>query len=479
MCERGEKEIQNKNDMKKYQLYRPLLYQDRRSIDEFIKEDPMWEELYRLYLQMRRQYHTKINSLKTFNTVRFFCVCVMTDPHPEDNFEENYLEPLTKISNVDADICCALAYVVLKLMKNPPTQVSYFLPELEAQLESGQYEFKTEQDETDMAFDFVDGKKADNKLESWQVDLWPHPANISLLPLDKKWWNDVTVGFSMDDLYCMLNFWPDNSNKLMVLERMRQAGLPEHQYVEIRSEIMTLDEEDETAEFQEEFMPFAIEIYEVWQEYRRAQNAYIQLQMPEMALQAAQDGEKEEHAVSQDAVEAFLNGIKAVSEKAEKSDLLLADTLIAKAQLEKTVTATAQEVKRLLKENQALATAKEQLESQNKTLQAELKALRTKNSKPAAGTPSDLKALASLVDKALELGDEKSLKELLVCLTTMEEAERAKAQAKRVEQRLKELKAPVPHTQYNYYEGASHISGNQIKGVSIGTTPANRTLPQE
>lgn len=45
--------------MKKYQLYRPLLYQDRRSIDEFIKEDPMWEELYRLYLQMRRQYHTK------------------------------------------------------------------------------------------------------------------------------------------------------------------------------------------------------------------------------------------------------------------------------------------------------------------------------------------------------------------------------------------------------------------------------------
>ena len=45
MCERGEKEIQNKNDMKKYQLYRPLLYQDRRSIDEFIKEDPMWAEL--------------------------------------------------------------------------------------------------------------------------------------------------------------------------------------------------------------------------------------------------------------------------------------------------------------------------------------------------------------------------------------------------------------------------------------------------
>ena len=94
MCERGEKEIQNKNDMKKYQLYRPLLYQDRRSIDEFIKEDPMWEELCRLYLRMRRQYSKKINSLKTFNTVRFFCTCVMTDPHPEDDIKENYLQPL-------------------------------------------------------------------------------------------------------------------------------------------------------------------------------------------------------------------------------------------------------------------------------------------------------------------------------------------------------------------------------------------------
>lgn len=462
--------------MKKYQLYRPLLYQDRRSIDEFIKEDPMWEELYRLYLQMRRRYHTKINSLTTFNTVRFFCVCVITDPHPEDDIKENYLQPLRGISETKSDICCALIYAILKLMKNPPTQVSYFLTELEAKYETEYYALEEENKEFEQALSFIKQKKS--MLESWQVDLWPHPSHPSLLS-DNEWWKNVTDSFLIDDLYCILNFWPDNSQKLMVLDKMRQAGMPEGQYVNIRSEIMTLDEEDETAEFQEEFMPFAIEIYEVWQDYRRAQNAYIQLQMPEMALQAAQDGEKEEHAVSQDAVEAFLNGIKAVSEKAEKSDLLLADTLIAKAQLEKTLTATALEVKRLLKENQVLDAARKQLESQNKALQAELEALRTKNSKPAASTPSEPEELTSLVDKALELGDEKSLKELVVWLTSMEGAERAKAQTKRVVQRLKDLKVPVPHTQYNYYEGANHISGNQIKGVSIGTTPANRSLPQE
>lgn len=87
--------------------------------------------------------------------------------------------------------------------------------------------------------------------------------------------------------------------------------------------------------------------------------------------------------------------------------------------------------------------------------------------------------LKDLVDKALYWSDETCLKELLVWLTTMEGAERAKAQAKRVERRLKELKAPVPHTQHNYYAGANHISGSELKGVSIGTTPANRTLTQE
>lgn len=279
--------------MKKYQLYRPLLYQDRRSIDEFIKEDPMWEELYRLYLQMRRRYHTKINSLTTFNTVRFFCVCVITDPHPEDDIKENYLQPLRGISETKSDICCALIYAILKLMKNPPTQVSYFLTELEAKYETEYYALEEENKEFEQALSFIKQKKS--TLGSWQIDLWPHPTNISSLPSDKKWWNDASCGFTADDLYCMLNFWPNNADKLKVLERMRQAGMPEHQYVEIRSEIMTLDEEGETAEFQENFLLLSGNTYNVWQDYRRAQNAYIQLQMPEMALQAAQDGEKEEH----------------------------------------------------------------------------------------------------------------------------------------------------------------------------------------
>lgn len=106
------------------------------------------------------------------------------DPHPEDDIKENYLQPLRGISDIDADICCTLAYAVLKLMKNPPTQVSYFLPELEAKYETEYYVLDEENKEFEQALSFIKQKKS--TLGSWQIDLWPHPTNISSLPSDKN-----------------------------------------------------------------------------------------------------------------------------------------------------------------------------------------------------------------------------------------------------------------------------------------------------
>lgn len=123
--------------MKKYQLYRPLLYQDRRSIDEFIKEDPMWAELCRLYLRMEKGHGTKKSALKTFNTVRFFCICATMDAFRENIFEEEYLQPLRETPGINADICCALAYVVLCSMEKSRLSSNYFLHNIDMRLRSG------------------------------------------------------------------------------------------------------------------------------------------------------------------------------------------------------------------------------------------------------------------------------------------------------------------------------------------------------
>ena len=86
-------------------------------------------------------------------------------------------------------------------------------------------------------------------------------------------------------------------------------------------------------------------------------------------------------------------------------------------------------------------------------------------------------ALVRLIDKALELGNEASLKELLVWLTTMDGAADVRPQVKRVEQRLKELKEPESHTTHNYYAGSGHISESWLKDVHIGEVPRKGTLP--
>lgn len=420
--------------MKKYQLYRPLLYQDRRSIDEFIKEDPMWAEMCRLYLRMEKGHGTKKTALKTFNTVRFFCICATMDTFRENIFEEEYLQPLRETPGINADVCCALAYVVLCSMRNSRLSCNYFLHNIDMRLRSGS-------PFSEKCFLEANGFLIQKHTEEeyWQADLCPRPVTPANLPSDTVWWEKATNFFTLDDLYVMLNFWPDPDDKLAVLDRMQEAGAMKADCLEIHTRLMELKKTNAVHPFGENLTLFASDILNIWNDCQRVWEHYGLLQAPEATSNRLPDEEK--------------------------------------AQPE--LTATALEVKRLLKENQVLDAARKQLESQNKALQAELEALRTKNSKPAAGTPSEPEELASLVDKALELGDEKSLKELVVWLTSMEGAERAKAQTKRVVQRLKDLKVPVPHTQYNYYEGANHISGNQIKGVSIGTTPANRTLTQE
>lgn len=215
MCERGEKEIQNKNDMKKYQLYRPLLYQDRRSIDEFIKEDPMWAELCRLYLRMEKGHGTKKSALKTFNTVRFFCICATMDAFRENIFEEEYLQPLRETPGINADICCALAYVVLCSMEKSRLSSNYFLHNIDMRLRSGSpFSEKCFLE----ANDFLIQKHREEE-EYWQADLCPRPVNPANLPSDTVWWEKATNFFTLDDLYVMLNFWPRPDDKLAVLDR--------------------------------------------------------------------------------------------------------------------------------------------------------------------------------------------------------------------------------------------------------------------
>ena len=88
------------------------------------------------------------------------------------------------------------------------------------------------------------------------------------------------------------------------------------------------------------------------------------------------------------------------------------------------------------------------------------------------------KLMAALIDRAVEVFSKAGLVALLSCLTTMKYSECVKEHVERVDRAIKKPVDRAPHTQYNYYEGANHFSGNQIKGVSIHAEPASQSLPQ-
>ena len=119
-----------KGFMETQEQKRPFIFRERTDLDEFLEEDPMWEELYDLYLHMKRDTSLTLDATTTFKEVCSICARVMREKHPEENVREDFLMPLDKIANVNRDICASLAYAILKLISNPPRKVERFTEEL-------------------------------------------------------------------------------------------------------------------------------------------------------------------------------------------------------------------------------------------------------------------------------------------------------------------------------------------------------------
>lgn len=77
---------------------RPFIFRERTDLDEFLEEDPMWEELYDLYLHMKRDTSLTLDATTTFKEVCSICARVMREKHPEENVREDFLMPLDKIA---------------------------------------------------------------------------------------------------------------------------------------------------------------------------------------------------------------------------------------------------------------------------------------------------------------------------------------------------------------------------------------------
>ncbi len=212
--------------MKQTVLPRPFIYREREDIDEFLDESKLWRDLYDVFLQVRDNvYHLKVPAVKMFNEVRYQCVRLMLDKHPEEDIWSNYLNNAkdTLGWRYASDLCFSMVYAVLSVLKDPPCHVQRFCKIL------SDGKFKDEEAYFPHFAGLVRLQKILNN--SYEIDLTPCPERpqkirdaIMVFPTGKEfyvydaiWWKEQTHDFDQDYIRFIIDQWQSKEDKLEML----------------------------------------------------------------------------------------------------------------------------------------------------------------------------------------------------------------------------------------------------------------------
>lgn len=200
--------------MRHLQQYRPFIYRDRDEIDDFLEESELWRKLYMIFLDVKdNAYRLKVPAVNMFNEVRYQCVRVMLDKHPEENIWQNYLNPAYESLGwrYASDLCFAMVYAVLKHIEDAPHHIQLFLKLLNRKME-------TEEN----YFPYIDSYF--NRLKKvYAIELAPQPEKPDvfrkqLLTYDTSWWAEATSGFDQSRIREIVNLWEEKEEKLAIID---------------------------------------------------------------------------------------------------------------------------------------------------------------------------------------------------------------------------------------------------------------------
>lgn len=194
---------------------REFIYRNRPDIDAFLEESELWSNLYGLFLEIKdNAYYLKIPAIAMFNEVRYQCVRIMLDNHPEENIWMNYLNNArdTLGWRYASDLCFCLVYAVLSLMENPPKQVPFFLNTL----------LKRKLVNENCYFPDVEIFVKHHQIvgNKYSIDFTPQAELPHRIVKDFRWWQNVTNDFEEDTIRRVLNLWENREDKLYILNSM-------------------------------------------------------------------------------------------------------------------------------------------------------------------------------------------------------------------------------------------------------------------
>lgn len=171
--------------MKPLYIYRPLIYRERRTLKEFLDENPVWKKLLDFY----KSEHTFIapNPLGTLNEARYLAVKAMLVGPEEAPFDSTY-------TSLDGHLCVAMAYVLLRSKGQASQRVREWFSK-----------FLLDEDKQLYIRMLNSGLLS---LKDTYIDLSPKPESPEKITRELMWWKEVTDGWDEAEIARIVQLWP-------------------------------------------------------------------------------------------------------------------------------------------------------------------------------------------------------------------------------------------------------------------------------
>lgn len=193
-------------------LPRTFIYRDKRELDDFLRDNPLNDALYDVFLDVKDNYYNlKISAEKIFNEVYYQCTRLMLDSHPETRLWD-YLNDAKENTGwrYTSDLVFSMVYAVLSLQKEISPSIKRFLRYLEGKNLNDCYFPAFQQ--------LVEERRG---RESYESDFTPCPEPPErVLNYGTFIWSTVTDNYSQERIRMIVNLWKEKEDKLAILDKI-------------------------------------------------------------------------------------------------------------------------------------------------------------------------------------------------------------------------------------------------------------------
>lgn len=205
-------------------LPRTFIYRDRKELDEFLKDNPLNDALYDIFLDVKDSYYNlKIPAEVIFNEVYYQCTRLMLDPHPEARVWD-YLNDAKDNTGwrYTSDLVFSMVYAVLSVQPQAPYSVRRFLRCLEGKNLNECY-FPSFKNMADIWGGIENGRIVGN-TKTYQSDFTPSPESPERINVHKPFiWSEVTDDYNQERIRMIMDLWSDKEDKLAILKMIEDA----------------------------------------------------------------------------------------------------------------------------------------------------------------------------------------------------------------------------------------------------------------